>query len=73
MNKLEKPNTVTPLIERFLIIGVQTEEVIKILSNKKAELSELQKLKIKILEEYKSNEIKDSANDNYIENITIVK
>jgi hypothetical protein len=68
-----KSDTATPLIERFLVIGVQTEEIIKILSNKNSELSDLQNSKIKVLEEYKSNEMKDSVNENYIENIAIVK
>lgn len=68
-----KSDTATPLIERFLVIGVQTEEIIKILSNKNSELSDLQNSKIKVLEEYKSNEMKDSLNENYIENIAIVK
>ena len=68
-----KSDTATPLIERFLVIGVQTEEIIKILSIKNSELSDLQNSKMKVLEEYKSNEMKDSSNENYIENIAIVK
>jgi hypothetical protein len=72
MNKLEKLKTASPLIERILLIGVSTEEVVKILSQKRVDMGEIQNLKIKILEEYKSNEIKENVNDNYIENISIV-
>lgn len=60
-----------PLIERILVIGVSTEELSKLFSQKKVDLEEINKLKIRILEEYKSNELKESPNDNYIENITI--
>ena len=60
-----------PLIERFLIIGADPDEVNKVLSNNKININELKYVRLKILEEYKSNSLKE-LNENYIDNTTSV-
>ena len=69
---LKKEKISSPLVERILTIGVSSDELLKFFNQKKINISEVTNLKIKILEEYKSNDLKESINDNYIENITIV-
>ena len=65
-------NETFPLIERIILVGVGPEELHKFFSQKRILLSELSELRIKILEEYKSNDLNEAPHDNYIENITMV-
>jgi hypothetical protein len=66
-----------PLFERIIILGVSSDDLEqyflanKIVSKKLGNV-DVTKQKIKILEEYKSNELKETQNDNYIDNLTMV-
>jgi hypothetical protein len=74
MNLSDK-KTIPPLIERILIIGVSQEDVTLLLSQKtnNTHISEnLKSIKIKILDEYKSNELREQNKENYKENIPTV-
>ncbi len=71
MSLTETTKSQIPLFERILIIGVKSEEVLKYLSQNKSDKIDLD-TKIKILEEYKSTELKESPSENYRENISIV-
>jgi hypothetical protein len=62
----------SPLIERIMIIGLSTDDLRKFFSNKNASLNDLTNLKVKILEEYKSNEIIESSEEKYTDNIPAV-
>ena len=66
-----KNEKVYPLIERFLIIGADPDEINKVLCNNKININEYKNVKLKILEEYKSNSLKE-INENYIDNTTSV-
>jgi hypothetical protein len=64
-----------PLIERILIIGVGKEDLAKYLCTPRALenlMNNTKDVKTQVLEEYKSIHIKESCNDNYIENIDMV-
>ena len=74
MNISDK-KTIPPLIDRILIIGVSQEDVTLLLSKRSnnTQLSEnLKSLQIKILDEYKSNELREQNKENYKENIPTV-
>jgi hypothetical protein len=60
-----------PLVDRILIIGVN-EEDLKDTIWKRTKDTGLDDLNIRILEDYRSNHLKESSNDNYIENIPSV-
>jgi hypothetical protein len=60
-----------PLIDRILIIGINESEFQEVLSTKTNDTN-LSNITVKILEDYRSNHLKDSINDNYIENIISV-
>ena len=49
-----------PLIERITICGVRINDIHSFLSNPKNKIENIKSLKIKILEDYKSNLIPDS-------------
>jgi hypothetical protein len=57
-----------PLIDRILIIGIDEEDLKEILDKS----CSLEDINIHILEDYRSNHLKESTNDNYIENIPSV-
>jgi hypothetical protein len=70
---MKNENKSYPLIDRILIIGVTQDELRKLSPpNKKLDLSVINNMKTKILEEYKSNDLNEPLNENYIENINIV-
>jgi hypothetical protein len=60
-----------PLIDRILIIGTDEEEFTGSLSTNRKELN-TNNPDIKILEDYKSKNLKECSNENYIENIPSV-
>ena len=55
------------LIDRFLVIGPDNEEL-----SSHRDVTKHITHNVKILEEYKSSNLKESHNENYIENITSV-
>jgi hypothetical protein len=74
MNYSDK-KMILPLIERILIIGICQEDITLLLSQKlnNIQLSDsIKTLKIKILEEYKANELREPLKENYKENIPTV-
>lgn len=67
-----------PLIERIIAVGVHNEEINSFFTQKRdlkqyINISDLPNdLNIKILEEYKANDLIETNNDNYTENISMV-
>jgi hypothetical protein len=69
MNITELSKDQEVLFERILIIGLPSEEITKYLTQKSPfDLDG----KIRILEQYKSSELKESPNENYLDNIALV-
>lgn len=58
-----------PLFERILVVGLSLEDIRKSIKN----IHNLSKIETKILEQYKANFLEETSNDNYIDNINIVK
>lgn len=70
-----KDNDSSPLFERIMVIGLCVEDVEKLFAtsnNLKQGLSQVKNLRVEILEEYKSTDLRESSNDNYVDNITMV-
>jgi hypothetical protein len=61
----------SPLIDRILVIGPNEEELYEHFTRKSKE-SNISNINLKILEDYKSHNLRESSNENYIENITSV-
>ncbi len=66
--KNEKFSTI---IDKFLILGLDRDEIMSRLNSAKPQTNTISN-NIKILEEYKSSQLKESSDENYTENITSV-
>lgn len=70
MSKSEFSKSQEVLFERIIIVGVSSEEIIKNLSYKNNfNLDD----KIRVLEDYKSIDFRESPSENYLDNITLVR
>jgi hypothetical protein len=58
----------SPLAERIIVVGVPSEEIETLLIQSKVSKSLVANLKIKLLEEYKSNDSNENSEDNYLKN-----
>lgn len=63
-----------PLIEYFLVIGLSNQEINQTLELSSIDISKIQQLPLRILEEYKSNRLQKSSNNKpaYINSILTV-